>query len=270
MPLNLEKFLQSGDHADVEFVVKPEKFDTSKTFKAHKQLLALSSEVFEAMFYGQLPEKDTVVITDLHPDGFYGLLKYVYAGQARIQNCFEALHTNAAAEKYLFKELTSACLDYIRQHVDAKEACLLLNRAFESGYGSLDKVAEAVLYKKGEGVLSSDAFSNSRLEIVHLVLDKVRNAQEIFVIQAALRWARSYCKAGAMDFKTTIAAFLPKLRFLALSPSDFVEFITSEDAQGVMEKEDAFAILCNVIHKGCADLPEWVCRESSPRCTMFG
>ncbi|XP_054928457.1 BTB/POZ domain-containing protein 6-B-like isoform X3 [Dermacentor andersoni] len=248
MPLNLEKFLQSGDHADVEFVVKPEKFDTSKTFKAHKQLLALSSEVFEAMFYGQLPEKDTVVITDLHPDGFYGLLKYVYAGQARIQNCFEALHTNAAAEKYLFKELTSACLDYIRQHVDAKEACLLLNRAFESGYGSLDKVAEAVLYKKGEGVLSSDAFSNSRLEIVHLVLDK----------------------AGAMDFKTTIAAFLPKLRFLALSPSDFVEFITSEDAQGVMEKEDAFAILCNVIHKGCADLPEWVCRESSPRCTMFG
>ncbi|XP_072145415.1 BTB/POZ domain-containing protein 3-like [Dermacentor andersoni] len=113
MPLNLVKFLQSGDHADVEFVVKPEKFGTLKVFKAHKQLLALSSEVFEGMFYGQLAEKDTVVITDLHPDGFYGLLKYVYAGQARIQNCFEALHTHAAAEKYLFEELASACLAYL-------------------------------------------------------------------------------------------------------------------------------------------------------------
>ncbi|XP_070378277.1 BTB/POZ domain-containing protein 6-like isoform X4 [Dermacentor albipictus] len=270
MPLNLEKFLQSGDHADVEFVVKPEKFDTSKTFKAHKQLLALSSAVFEAMFYGQLPENDTVVITDLHPDGFYGLLKYVYAGQARIENCFEALHTHAAAEKYLFGELASACLDYLCEQVDGEEACTLLDCAFVSGYGSLDKVVEAVLYYKGEVVLSSDTFLNSRPEIVHLVLDKVRNTQEIFVIQAVLRWARSYCKAGAMDFKTTIAAFLPKLRFLALSSSKFVELITSEDAQGVMGKEDAFAILCNLFLRGCTDLPEWVCRETRPRNFVIG
>ncbi|XP_070378266.1 BTB/POZ domain-containing protein 6-B-like [Dermacentor albipictus] len=265
MPLNLEKFLQSGDHADVEFVVKPEKFDISKTFKAHKQLLALSSEVFEAMFYGQLAEKDTVVITDLHPDGFYGLLKYVYAGGARIENCFEALHTHAAAEKYLFEELTSACLAYLRKHVDAKEACLMLDCAFESGYGSLDKVAEAVLARNGVDVLRSDTFFNSRLETAHLVLDKVTNVPEIWIVRAALKWARSFCKAGATDFKTTIGAFLPKLRFLALSSSEFVEFVTSEDAQGVMGKEDAFAILCHVIHEGPATLPEWVCRENMPR-----
>ncbi|XP_075556784.1 BTB/POZ domain-containing protein 6-B-like [Dermacentor variabilis] len=265
MPLNVEKFLQSGRHADVEFVVKSEKFDISKTFKAHKQLLALSNEVFEAMFYGQLAEKDTVVITDLHPDGFYGLLKYVYAGGARIENCLEALHTNAAAEKYLFEELATACLAYLRDHVDAKEACPLLDCAFESGYGSLDKVAEAVLFTKGEDVLRSDTFCNSRLETAHLVLDKVTYVREILMVRAALKWTRSYCKSGAVDFRTTVAAFLPKLRFLALSSSEFVEFVTSEDSQGVMEKEDAFAILCNLIHKGCADLPEWVCRENGPR-----
>ncbi|XP_054928451.1 BTB/POZ domain-containing protein 6-B-like isoform X1 [Dermacentor andersoni] len=269
MPLNLKKFLESGELADVEFVVKSEKFGTSKTFKAHKQLLALSSEVFKAMFYGQLAEKDTVVITDLHPDGFYGLLKYVYAGRARIENCFEALHTNAAAEKYLLEELASACLTYLRKHVDAKEACLLLDCAFESGYGSLDKVAEAVLGSVDEAVLSSDAFLSSRLETVHLVLDKVRNVREIFIIRAALRRARSYCKSGAMDFKATIAAFLPKLRFLALLPPEFVELITSEDAQGVMEKEDAFTILCNLIHKGRTDLPEWVCREDVNRLAIL-
>ncbi|XP_037576978.2 BTB/POZ domain-containing protein 6-B-like [Dermacentor silvarum] len=237
----------------------------SKNFKAHKQLLALSSEVFEAMFYGRLAEKDTVVITDLHPDGFYGLLKYVYAGQARIENCFEALHTKAAAEKYLFPELTTACLAYLRKHIDASEALLVLDCAVVSGYGSLDKVAEAVLVNTSEDVLGSDAFLNSRLEMVHLVLDKVTNVREICVIHAALRWARSHCQTGAMDFRTTVAAFLPKLRFLALSSSQFVEFITSEDAQGVMEKQDAFSILCNLIHKGCAELPEWVCRESMPR-----
>ncbi|XP_037575677.1 BTB/POZ domain-containing protein 6-B-like isoform X1 [Dermacentor silvarum] len=265
MPLNYEKFLNSGDHADVEFVVKREKFDISKTFKAHKLLLALSSEVFEAMFYGQLAEKDTVVITDLHPDGFYGLLKYVYAGEARIENCIEALHTKAAAEKYLFENLATSCLAYLRKHVDSKEACLVLDCGFESGYGSLDKVAEAVLFNKGETVLRSDAFLNSRLETALLVVDKVTYVREIFIIRAALKWARSHCKTATMDFRTTISAFLPKLRFLALSSSEFVEFITSEDAQGLMEEEDAFNILCNVINEGRSELPEWVCRENTPR-----
>ncbi|XP_070377320.1 BTB/POZ domain-containing protein 6-B-like isoform X2 [Dermacentor albipictus] len=265
MPLNLEKFLESGEHADVEFVVKPEKLYISKTFKAHKQLLALSSDVFEAMFYGQLAEKDTVVITDLHPDGFYGLLKYVYAGQARIENCFEALHTKAAAGKYLFEELATVCLAYIREHVDAKEACLLLDCAFVSGYGSLDEVTEAMLVRKVGTVLHSTAFLNSRPETVLLVLDKVTDVRENLVIRAALRWARSFCKDGATDLKTTVASFLPKLRFLTLSSSEFVELIASEDAQGAMEKDDAFAILCNLTHEGCTELPEWVCRKTIPR-----
>ncbi|XP_037575680.1 BTB/POZ domain-containing protein 6-B-like [Dermacentor silvarum] len=267
MPLNLEKFLQSGDHADVEFVVKPEKLDISKTFKAHKQLLALSSEIFEAMFYGQLAEKDSIVITDLHPDGFYGLLKYVYAGKARIENCFEALHTMAAAEKYRFEDLANSCLVYLRKHVDVKEACLVLDCGFESGYGSLDKVADAVLANLGKAALHSAWFLNSRLEVVHLVLDEVSGVEEIDVVRATIKWVRSYCETGAMDFRTTIYAFLPKLRFLALSPSEFVEFITSEDGQGVMEKKDAFAILCNLIHKGRTEgaLPEWVCREKTSR-----
>ncbi|KAH7942520.1 hypothetical protein HPB49_024821 [Dermacentor silvarum] len=256
---NYEKFLRSGDYADVEFVVKPQQFDISKTFKAHKLLLAF-------MFYdGQLAEKDTVVITDLHPDGFYGLLKYVYTGEARIENCIEALHTKAAAEKYLFENLATSCLAYLRVHVDAKEACLVLDCGFASGYGSLDKVADAVLVNRGEAVLRSDAFINSRLETALLVVDKVTNVLEIFVIRAALRWARSHCKTGAMDFKTAVAAFLPKLRFLTLSSSEFVEFITSKHAQGVMGKEDAFAILCDLIHRGRAELPEWVCRDITSR-----
>ncbi|XP_070377321.1 uncharacterized protein [Dermacentor albipictus] len=150
-------------------------------------------------------------------------------------------------------------------HVDAKEACLLLDCALESGYGSLDKVAEAVLVCDAEAVLRSDAFLSSRLETVHLVLDKVTDVREIVIIRAVLKWARSFCKAGTTVFKTTIAAFMPKLRFLALPSSVFVQFITSEDLQGVMEKEDALAILCNLVHEGCAELPEWVCRENVSR-----
>ncbi|KAG0426085.1 hypothetical protein HPB47_026795 [Ixodes persulcatus] len=45
------------------------------SFKAHKMVLAMRNEIFEAMFYGNLPEKDQVRGTDLHPDGFSAFLK---------------------------------------------------------------------------------------------------------------------------------------------------------------------------------------------------
>ncbi|KAL3193268.1 hypothetical protein MRX96_042421 [Rhipicephalus microplus] len=72
--LNFKRFLESGQYSDVEFSVKPAKFPVSKLFKAHRQLLAMRNEVFAAMFYGELPEKNIVVITDHPPDGFYRFL----------------------------------------------------------------------------------------------------------------------------------------------------------------------------------------------------
>ncbi|KAG0442496.1 hypothetical protein HPB47_015688 [Ixodes persulcatus] len=59
---------------DVEFLVE-DGSDPPKVFKAHKMMLALRNEIFEAMFYGKLLEKDQVRITDLHPDGFFTFLK---------------------------------------------------------------------------------------------------------------------------------------------------------------------------------------------------
>ncbi|XP_070378275.1 BTB/POZ domain-containing protein 3-like isoform X2 [Dermacentor albipictus] len=267
---NFKKFLESGQYSDVEFAVKPVKFPVSKTFKAHRQLLALKNEVFAAMFYGQLPEKDVVVVTDLHPDGFYGLLKYLYTGKPKIKSTEEAMYTRTAADKYLVPHLALACSEYIRGHVTADDVCHVIDYTLLTGGEDVDGAVGRLLEERPEAVLASDAFTDCLEQTVHYVLDKVRNTQEIFVIQAVLRWARSYCKAGAMDFKTTIAAFLPKLRFLALSSSKFVELITSEDAQGVMGKEDAFAILCNLFLRGCTDLPEWVCRETRPRNFVIG
>ncbi|EEC14952.1 hypothetical protein IscW_ISCW021617 [Ixodes scapularis] len=68
------RFFTEGRHTDVEFLVEHGS-DPPKSFKAHKMVLAMRNEVFETMFYGNLPEKDQVLVTDLHPDGFSAFLK---------------------------------------------------------------------------------------------------------------------------------------------------------------------------------------------------
>ncbi|KAH8029240.1 hypothetical protein HPB51_024285 [Rhipicephalus microplus] len=268
---NFKKFLQSGQYSDVEFSVKPEKFPISKTFKAHRQLLALRNEVFAAMFYGQLPEKDVVVITDLHPDGFYGLLKYLYTGKPKIKSTKEAMYTRTAADKYLEPYLALSCSEYIRAHVTAEQVCHVIDYSLLAGGRDVDSVAGRLLEEHPEAVLASDAFTDCLQETVHFVLDKVTNVPEMSVVLAVHRWAQAFCQKitttndKPVDVKTAIAPFMPKLRFLALTPEEFINFNASGETRGLLDKDDAFAIMSAISNNTAFGLPSWTCKETKPR-----
>ncbi|KAL1448724.1 hypothetical protein MTO96_028160 [Rhipicephalus appendiculatus] len=229
------------------FQVISEKFNLSKTFKAHKLLLALSSEAFEVMFYGEnLANKAK---------------PYVYAGKPCLVNCEEALHTKAAAEKYQLPELAQDCEAYICCAFTPKGICSVLDFALDCGYAVPEREVNALLSGKSEAVLSSEAFIKSSVKTVHRVLDKVHNVQELFVVRAVLKWAHAHRQkllkmdrgSESADVATIFSQFRSKLRFLALSPAEFLEFVTAKEARGVMEAADAFAILSNLIKAGCVE-----------------
>lgn len=272
LAFSFKKFLESGQYSDVEFSVKPEKFPISKTFRAHRQLLALRNEVFAAMFYGKLAEKDAVVITDLHPDGFYGLLKYLYTGKPKIKSTEEAMYTRTAADKYLEPHLALACSEYIRAHVTADQVCRFIDYTMLTGGQDIDSAVRGMLEENPEAVLASDSFTDCLEETVHYVLDKVvTNLPEMYVVSAVHRWAQAFCQKISttndkpVDVKTAIAPFLPKLRFLALTPEEFVTFNSSEETRNVLNKEDAFAIMSAILCSTSVKLPLWACMDTMPR-----
>ncbi|GFT58493.1 hypothetical protein NPIL_173421 [Nephila pilipes] len=68
--------LQNTALSDVTFIVGPP--SASKKYVGHRVLLAMTSPVFEAMFYGDMADKSKVIrITDLAPIGFENLLSTV-------------------------------------------------------------------------------------------------------------------------------------------------------------------------------------------------
>ncbi|KAL1474405.1 hypothetical protein MTO96_037999 [Rhipicephalus appendiculatus] len=109
--LSLSEAFESGDLADVEIAVKPTHFPgESATFKAHKMIMALQNDVFRAMFYGDFAKEDRVVITDLHPEGVRGLLRYFYSGRLEVKTVHQAACTRTAAVKYLVPQLEQKCV----------------------------------------------------------------------------------------------------------------------------------------------------------------
>lgn len=68
--------LETGMWSDCRFIVGTE--PNQQVLEGHKLFLAMSSPVFEAMFYGGMAEKDPIAILDVQPDAFKALLECVF------------------------------------------------------------------------------------------------------------------------------------------------------------------------------------------------
>lgn len=267
-PISVAKYLDNPLLSDVEFVVHPESHASRRTFKAHKQFLAMRNEVFGTMFFGSLPEKDTVLITDLHPDGFYGFLKYLYTGTCKPDTFEEAMYTRQAAEKYMVPEVVSACSAYIAEHISADKVCPLLDCLATFDLERVDMAAITLLKKDGLSVLNSGSFVDALDSTVKCILETIGWVPESCVVDGFFRWAeqkvRNSVNVGetGVTLEAVLRPFLPKFRFLALTAQEFVKGPAS---WGVIEESEGYAILKNIVVRNSAPLPEWVCTEDKPR-----
>ena len=96
--------LHNKAFTDVTFIVGPP--NHSKKYVGHRVLLAMTSPVFEAMFYGDMADKSKVIrIPDIAPIGFENLLRYAYTDSLNLNSVDDAMLTAYAAKKYLLPHL---------------------------------------------------------------------------------------------------------------------------------------------------------------------
>lgn len=77
----------------------------------HKLILAMASPVFEAMFFGGLPEKnDPIEILDVQPDAFKALLEYIYTDKININTVDKAFELCYAAKKYMVRWISCSVI----------------------------------------------------------------------------------------------------------------------------------------------------------------
>ncbi|CAN8000182.1 unnamed protein product [Ixodes hexagonus] len=255
-------FFTEGRHTDVEFLVEYGS-DPPKSFRAHKTVLAMRNEVFEAMFYGGLAEGDKVTITDLHPDGFSTFLRYLYSQKAVFSNIQQALRTRTAANKYMDSKLVVNCDVFIRNSMQPSDVCDVLEYAMEhENLAKFDDLIEKHLETKSSEVLESNAFIASSRETVFKILKNPRlRIKEYHVIKSVYAWALVHCEQGTDESSTAalqraMKPFLPELRFLTLTP---LEFVNGPSSWNIFTESEAFAVLSNIINRGSKNLPEGIC-----------
>lgn len=111
LALRYEQLLASEKYYDCVFHIG------GHEIRCHKLILATSSPVFEAMFYGPICEKQNIIdILDMSNDIFKLMIIYIYKGSVDFRKLTleETIELYYGAEKYLLSDLKRECLEVIQ------------------------------------------------------------------------------------------------------------------------------------------------------------
>nr|XP_054928092.1 BTB/POZ domain-containing protein 6-like [Dermacentor andersoni] len=228
----------------------------------------MRNEVFHAMFFGDLAEKREVVVTDVHPDGFDLLLRYLYSGKPKMRTIDNALHARFAAKKYLVRELADACSLYIEKNLKADRLCSYIDYYMQSREPEMDAIAETLLTSsEAPAILSSKEFNVALEDTVRYIVERIRKVSEYSVTKAVFGWAQEQCVNSLqseipLEVKAIMRSFFPKLRFLTMTAE---EFVVGPGSWGLLEDAENLALLRNIVKSGSQPLPEGFCNTTNDR-----
>ena len=120
--------------SDVNFLVPASRNESEsrkgqKCIPAHRFMLAISSPVFYAMFYGEMAETSgTIQLPDCDYDSLLELFRFLYTDEVNLSgsNVMQVLYL---AKKYLVPSLADKCTAYLREHLGASNVFSVLPQA---------------------------------------------------------------------------------------------------------------------------------------------
>jgi len=145
--------------SDVKFVVRDSQGGSeSKKIPAHKFVLAISSPVFFAMFYGELAEtKDSVDITDCEYESLLELFRFIYSDEANL-NPDNVMQVMYLAKKYMLPSLVDRCSSYLQKNLNASNVFHIFPAAQKYEEKELLDQCWNVIEKETEEAVKSDGF----------------------------------------------------------------------------------------------------------------
>ena len=183
--------------SDVKFLVPASngESESKKAIPAHKFVLAISSPVFYAMFYGQIAEtKDSIELPDCEYESLLEMFRYLYSDKVNLSgsNVMEVLYL---ATKYMVPSLAKKCHEYLQTSLKASNVLYILSHAQKFADKDLEDRCWEVIDKQTEEAVTSDEFVTVERSLVEAVVEREGlNVKEVELFKAVDRWVTDQCK----------------------------------------------------------------------------
>ncbi|XP_045212623.2 BTB/POZ domain-containing protein 3-like [Mercenaria mercenaria] len=221
-----EQYLMKGLMSDVTFIFKK---DGDKKLTAHRLILSMRSEVFEAMFFGPMADHHSEIdVEDINQDIFDLMLRYIYTDEVDLKGD-TVLKCLYAARKYCLRGLVKICSDFLENSITTDNVCTLYEQAKFFDVEELKvRCYKFITENSGEVFLSEDIQKLSYESLLAILTDDKLHSEEMVQFEMALRWADGKCQSE--NFETSfenkrkiLGEVIEKIRFPTIPPDVFVK-----------------------------------------------
>ena len=190
--------------SDISFVTK-DLTGTEVIFSAHKFVLAVSSPVLYAMFYGELAESKTAIeLPDCDSESFLEFLRFLYCDEANLTGSC-VMQVSYLAKKYMVPELEVACTSFLTENLSPENVFDILPHAKKFEDNELVLRCWEVVDASAEEALKSETFTSVTQELLKEIVERdCLTIHEINLFEAVDRWAEVECQRQEIEPPKTI------------------------------------------------------------------
>ncbi|XP_044184873.1 BTB/POZ domain-containing protein 6-like [Acropora millepora] len=229
--------------SDVKFIVPVSNGKIeSKVIPAHKLVLAISSSVFFAMFYGEMADtRDSFELPDCDYESLLQLFRFIYSDEVELTGS-NVMHVLYLAKKYFVPSLAEKCAEFLRKNLDASNVFTILPHAKKFEDKDLENRCWKVIEMHTEEAVTSDDFVVIDRSLVESVVKREQlNVKEVELFKAVNRWAEKKVEnqgiASDRNAKRAIIGeeILKEIRFPLMSQKEFVSFVVDSNILNMQE-----------------------------------
>ena len=205
--------------------------ESKNVISAHKFVLAISSPVFFAMFYGQMAEtKGSIELPDCDYESLLELFRFMYTDEANLSES-NVMQVSYLAKKYMVPSLVGKCAEYLRDSLDASNLFSVLADTQKFEDKDLEDVCWEVIEKKTEEALQSDDFVTVERSVVETIVTReMLSVTEVELFKAVDRWAtkegeRQGTTLGDAKRRILGEEIVKAIRFPLMTAKEFISVV---------------------------------------------
>jgi hypothetical protein len=209
--------------------------ESSRIFHAHKYVLATSSAVFFAMFYGDLAHKESpICLPDADEESFKEFLCHLYTDDCKI-TAENAIGVMYLANKYLMSSLTEICCKVLEASIKPDNVFMVLEQIIQFDEQKLEAKCWDIVSTKTQECINSEAFCNvGSHSLKDLLKNETLTITEVELFKAVLKWVDSECSRQGINIeedktgrRRILGDCVYEISFLEMSLDDFTKYVSS-------------------------------------------
>lgn len=165
----------------------------SVEFPCHRNVMAISSPYFKAMFTIDLKESKTnrIEVNDVTPVTLRRVIDYAYTGRLEV-NVDNAQEMLAAGSMFQYPAIVDACCEFLAKHLHSSNCLGIENFAQMHSCSKLEREAHQYALENFSSVVDHEEFLDIPLErlVIYLASDLIDVRNEEIVYDAAMSWLR--------------------------------------------------------------------------------